>query len=508
MSTPEEDVSLWSTTTTTTININNNNNNNNTSAVSELNSCEHVRAFAPFSTIRTNATQVNIDYERSQSTNDHDEGSDNDDDELSFMLVARLVPRQTTTTTSEHACADATQMECRATADEASSSSSPSSCIDRSLLCNCMSSLASSGQGDYDACDHLIGAYGTPGFVASASSCSYLLELNARCRRGQSSLSPQPSAQLLRATASDDDESVGGDGDEGPFLFDPTAAAAVANEAQLKTIEESDDTDRIIEWSGASCQNVIRTGEFGWISSPNLHTATKKATQNSNNNNNYDYDLNCTYRIIVQPYQLIQIRFGMFNLNSNLVLEEDAANAAEEGDDNVATSNLTSVQQQPQQQQQHGKLSRFIDFDYLSIYDGASVSSSPLLVRLTAAHNDFARYLDGRTFNSASNQLLIVFHTQSAKYRRRSHSQSSSSSHHSLDTGRGATTPQTTATATNGARMGFNLTYQIKGYCIDNQRACSSIYELDCYSPSQTCNDVWDCQNGADERGCGPCRVR
>ena len=52
---------------------------------------------------------------------------------------------------------------------------------------------------------------------------------------------------------------------------------------------------------------------------------------------------------------------------------------------------------------------------------------------------------------------------------------------------------------------GFNFTYQIKGLCIEDQRACNSLYELNCFSSSQVCNDVWDCQNGADERGCEPC---
>lgn len=121
-----------------------------------------------------------------------------------------------------------------------------------------------------------------------------------------------------------------------------------------------------------------------------------------------------------------------------------------------------------------------IDYSYISIYDGPSVNS-PLLVHLTSIHYDLNKYLLTKTFNSRSNSIFLVYHSR--------------------DRARNTTT----TASSNTPQFGFNMTYQIKGFCIEDQKSCESRYDLNCYSPAQRCNDQWDCQNGADERGCAPC---
>lgn len=119
------------------------------------------------------------------------------------------------------------------------------------------------------------------------------------------------------------------------------------------------------------------------------------------------------------------------------------------------------------------------DYDYMSIYDGPD-TNSPLLFRFTASQNDFNRNFKGKTFNSRTNVVFVVFHSQMRPL----------------------------VGQINPARqyVGFNFTYQIRGYCVEDQVKCRSVYTLDCYAKEQRCNDVWDCQNGADERGCFQCK--
>lgn len=112
------------------------------------------------------------------------------------------------------------------------------------------------------------------------------------------------------------------------------------------------------------------------------------------------------------------------------------------------------------------------------IYDGPNTDSA-VLARYDASNNDFKANFHAKAINSKTNFILIQFRTQIAKF--------------------------TPLAKQSGSLFGFNMTYQIKGYCIENQKQCNSIFELNCYAPEQACNDVWDCHNGADERGCEPC---
>ena len=124
------------------------------------------------------------------------------------------------------------------------------------------------------------------------------------------------------------------------------------------------------------------------------------------------------------------------------------------------------------------------DYDYVNIYDGPS-TEFPLIAHLTSKYNNFNQHFNGYVINSKTNNLLIKFHSAARP----------------VDEG---------STVVDNSppqlHQGFNLTYQIKGFCIEDQRSCNSIYELNCFSAGQVCNDAWDCHNGADERGCGPCK--
>ncbi|XP_030043795.1 low-density lipoprotein receptor-related protein 10 [Microcaecilia unicolor] len=58
--------------------------------------------------------------------------------------------------------------------------------------------------------------------------------------------------------------------------------------------------------------------------------------------------------------------------------------------------------------------------------------------------------------------------------------------------------------AREGSSRGFNATYHIRGYCLPWDTPCGG-GEEGCFTDAQQCNDVWDCETGEDERGCGGC---
>ena len=241
-----------------------------------------------------------------------------------------------------------------------------------------------------------------------------------------------------------------------------------------------------------TCSNVFRRDDFGWIASPNFYTHSKK----------YDYDLNCSYQIQVQPYQTVQIRFKHFYLNSNLIdLTTSILETRESASLSKRDTSSLRLEKASNKESLLSKsltvLSKFgeassstlFDYDYLSIYDGPT-TNSPLLARFTQSHNSFGMNFNARVINSNTNRVLIVFHTQSLKYQQ------------IIKTNKQIRQKE----EAYNQMMGFNLTYQIKGFCIEDQLSCNSLQELNCFSKNQTCNDIWDCQNGADEKGCGKCQ--
>ncbi|CAF1047816.1 unnamed protein product [Brachionus calyciflorus] len=285
-----------------------------------------------------------------------------------------------------------------------------SSCIDKNLLCNCPSfrDPKNSSLEYLNNCDYLIENYDS--YLNSLNQlpnnfCEYYTLLNSKCRNNR--LDAKKSQNRIN-------------------LFEESTTPPRQERLTDLVIQPEPDLEDI-------CYNVIKTREFGWIASPSLYSEKYS-----------NMDLNCTYRIIIQPYQTIQLRFKSFYLNSDF-----------KNSKNMKTKS---------------------DYDFLSIYDGPN-KQSPLIVKLNSFNNDFKTNFYSRVFNSKTNALYIQFHT--SKYQ--------SSPYRPIPS------------------IGFNFTYQIKGYCIENQKQCNSIYELNCYSPEQECNDVWDCNNGMDERGCFGC---
>ena len=186
--------------------------------------------------------------------------------------------------------------------------------------------------------------------------------------------------------------------------------------------------------------------------------SAKKPLTNTNN-------LNCTYRIILQPYQTVQLRFKYFNLNPAAISTGQYRVAQSPSSQDISislkssasSSNLSRiggrVLRTKKQQQINATTTTaannvlrnavlvennipFVsDYDYISIYDGATLNA-PLLAHLTSYHNDFNKHLAAKTFNARSNSILVVFHTRAAPANNLS---------------------------TSGVMHGFNMTYQIKG---------------------------------------------
>jgi hypothetical protein len=351
------------------------------------------------------------------------------------------------------------------------------SCVNKDLVCNCISlnPADSKNQTQFpnkskhnfiDNCDYLIRVYDQ--YFASLHQqpeelCDFYRHLNTRCRSESSDL-----FDSLRDISLLEDDSY-------DYSAQDDDEAEKKKQQQQQALALNDDM----------CTRVSRNSDFGWIASPNFYKKEKS----------YDLDLNCSYHIMVQPYQTIQIRFKHFLLNSNLVdfaQLSDSINIKPDGaliEPKLKESVLTRALSKPHVSSSSSSSSHTVDYDSLSIYDGPT-ADSPLIARFTESANDFSKNFNGRVFNSKSSRILIVFHSQSSKYQNGLISSQNSNSN----------------SPPPPPLMGFNLTYQIKGLCIEDQVSCNSAYELNCYSPNQTCNDAWDCHNGADERGCGSCK--
>lgn len=341
-----------------------------------------------------------------------------------FKSNAKTEPRQE--------CNQADELSCQSEYSVNGQSFTQTYCIKNRLVCNCgwLKNLTLT-----DSCEYLTKNFGS----SNTDSCSTLSTINRQCL----SQKAEKSAVVERVLT-----------------------------GQETTTESTTDQPAWLPY----CSNVFRTNEFGWLASPNLYSGPA-----NNSQLNYPPGLNCTYHIIMQPYQTIQIRLKYFYLNSQPIGV-------------IPSDRMPPPPPMPSGQPHSGFIQPVVeDYDSISIYDGPS-TASPLIVRLSSLQNDYDRYLAARTFNSKSNIVLIVFHSASMP------------------------TPPTSGRGRSGRakanglpnfqkQLGFNLTYQIKGFCIEDQKPCNSLYELNCFSPQQVCNDVWDCQNGADERGCEPCKA-
>jgi hypothetical protein len=388
----------------------------------KLDSCNFT--FQPFLNINSNTNRLSIEYES------------NSNSDMNFLLSFKPVKQEenSSNTLTNAECNKITEMRCDVQFNQ---TLNQKSCINKDLICNCISlipQINSQAMIDYserfnyvDNCDYLIEKYENYLQALKADSiCSYHLNLNTKCRFD---LSSSLTSISLNENSDLDYQSPPSRSDLDTSYIPSSSSLQITHNGHLFKVENLKLNQQDYE---DFCSNVFKTNEFGWIGSPNFYK--QKTT-------NYDggLNLNCTYRIWTQLYQSVQLRFNYFNLNLN---------------------------------------------DTIIIYDGPN-ENFPILTRFTSANNDFSKYFNAKTFNSRTNQLYIIFQTQTLI------------KNNSISN---------IVNNNNNKLLGFNFTYQIKGYCIEDQLPCNSIYELNCYSPNQTCNDIWDCHNGADERGCGPCK--
>lgn len=440
----------------------------------------------PYTKLDTKSNKLKINYQTSNS---------NLLFLLSFKAYKKIEPNALVdqengikTIHQSTSCNKRDEMKCENAIEKSNTQYKQYSCVNKDLICNCISlnpvddDLKNKTQSPnknkhnfIDNCDYLIRVYDQ--YFASLHQqpeelCDFYRNLNTRCRNESSDL-----FDSLKDISLVEEDS-----------YDYNAQEEEA-EKKKQADPEFKDEPQTFDLNDM-CTRVNRNNDFGWIASPNFYKKEKS----------YDFDLNCSYHIMVQPYQTIQLRFKYFLLNSNLV---DFAQLS----DSINTEGaFIELKNNPNPKQKESVLTRTLnkpyvssssdlssahtfDYDYLSIYDGPT-PDSPLIARFTESFNDFNKNFNGKVFNSKSNRILIVFHSQSSKYQNRLISNKKINS----------------KPLSQPALMGFNLTYQIKGLCIEDQVSCNSLYELNCYSPNQTCNDVWDCHNGADERGCGSCK--
>lgn len=240
------------------------------------------------------------------------------------------------------------------------------SCVNQNLICNCISltsllesdESSSSAENDHkrrssevktmleklnkinsiNNCDYFIDTYEDYFSMLrhpAETKCDYYLSLNSKCRSNKTAfnlnrnvlnnmdsisqvevqdneLAAQTSKtnRLNEATTSSTSPDLFNNYDGNNILAgepssDPSArTGGDANEKNPASYEIYP------SYGGDLCSGVIRTNEYGWIASPNFYA--DKFTP-------YKYELNCSYHIIMQPYQTVQIRFKYFFLNANTI---------------------------------------------------------------------------------------------------------------------------------------------------------------------------------------------
>jgi len=144
--------------------------------------------------------------------------------------------------------------------------------------------------------------------------------------------------------------------------------------------------------------------------------------------------LNCTYRINMQPFESVQLRFRSIALRRAL-------------------------------------FKPLADTDYIILTD---LNTNTAIMTITGNN----QHKLPKAINTKTNRLKIHVHF---------------------------TGKDSQPWAAAPVLVGFNVTFQVKGVCLQGQLWCQAPGEPNCYEANQTCDDVWDCQSGADERQCGEC---
>ena len=229
----------------------------------QLDVCSSSVRMRSFTRLETNTNQIVIE------TTNNDENNDNND-ETKFLISFEAV---STKQQSQQCALESGEIRCTQQYTVESTTYQHQTCIRRDLMCNCdslvgvgsTSNSTSSGGG----CKRLSGDLLLIASSISARLCDYYADLNSQCLR----------KRITRVSTSNE----GADGfyDDVPLSlvedrFDEPDPVANDDDFELGQFDAYNSNKQTIPSSyfadsGDFCTNVVRTGDFGWIASPNFY---------------------------------------------------------------------------------------------------------------------------------------------------------------------------------------------------------------------------------------------
>lgn len=352
----------------------------------EINTCSF--NLKPFTKIETNLSRILIEYDYSSSSS-------------KFLIMFNTRDDETYEEDISQICNNPNEdLKC-STKYDVTSNAYHYSCIPRNLICSCDLFVS-----NHTKCSHLLNE--DLHLDLDESNCYYFLKLNNMCQN------EKLLSRIVVPNEEDDDQTV----EIGHFKQ--------KSPAQFE------------------CVNQTLTNEYGWLSSPGFGSSRKS----------YPSGLTCFYHVAFQHNQIVQIRFKYFTLASSIVdltlNNNNETELAKQRKRSIHDLDEASSSFRKRSNTQESRrilpvhLGRTLDYDHVTLFDGMT-TQSPVLAHFNGIHNDFNRYFNGKTFNSRSNHLLIMFHTTA---------RTSQLNRYAKFQLKSEDTQQ---------QLGFNLTYQIKG---------------------------------------------